>query len=116
MLSVSFANPVSSTDTDEDGVVDAQDNCIEVANGPLQPDAGGQSQRDGDGDGYGNACDADLNNDGQVNFTDLGLFRQRFGSADAAADFDGSGVVNFTDLGIFRQLFGQPPGPSGTVP
>jgi hypothetical protein len=36
------------------------------------------SQRDTDGDGYGNWCDADLNNDLKVNFADLALFRCQF--------------------------------------
>ena len=37
------------TDTDQDGVVDAQDNCPEIAN---------MDQADGDGDGIGDVCDA----------------------------------------------------------
>jgi hypothetical protein len=51
-----------------------------------------------------------------VNFTDLGIFRTRFGTTNADADLDGNGGVNFTDLGRFRTLFGAPPGPSGIVP
>ena len=90
-------------DFDNDGVEDDVDNCTEVPN----PD-----QRDTDFDFYGNVCDADLDNSGFVNFSDLALFRDRFGSGDPDADFDGSGFVNFTDLAIFRQLFGAPPGPS----
>jgi hypothetical protein len=73
-------------------------------------------QRDTDGDGYGNVCDGDLNNDGGVNFADLAIFRGRFVSSDADADFNGDGIVNFADLARFRQLFGAPPGPSGLVP
>jgi len=46
-----------TTDTDGDGVPDPLDNCISVPNaGPLGCDT--------DMDGYGNACDADFNNDG----------------------------------------------------
>ena len=93
-------------DSDGDGIPDDLDNCIEVAN----PD-----QRDSDGDGYGNACDGDLDNNGFVNFTDLAIFRSRFGSSDPDADLDGSGSVNFADLARFRELFGRPPGPSGLV-
>ena len=33
-------------DTDADGAHDGQDNCIDAANGPLLPDAGGNSQLD----------------------------------------------------------------------
>lgn len=91
-------------DADGDGIADEVDDCILVAN----PD-----QRDTDGDGYGNVCDADLNDDGIVNFQDLALFRQRFGSADADADFDGNGIVNFADLERLRLLFLESPGPSG---
>lgn len=97
------------TDTDGDGIVDAADNCINVPNGLLIEDAGGHSQRDSDADGYGNMCDADLDNNLFVNFADLGLFRQRIGSTDADADLNGDGFVNFTDLGLFRQLFGRAP-------
>ncbi|MEM6638361.1 MAG: FG-GAP repeat protein [Pseudomonadota bacterium] len=56
-------------DTDQDEVDYALDNCSEVPN---------TDQRDTDGDGFGNACDADLNNDCVVNVIDLGLFRQVF--------------------------------------
>jgi hypothetical protein len=95
------------TDTDGDGIPDNVDNCSAVAN---------SDQRDTNGDGYGNRCDADLNNDGSANFTDLAMFRQKFGSQDPNADFSGDGVVNFTDLAILRQMFGKPPGPSGNHP
>ncbi len=33
-------------DADSDGISDSGDNCTLVANGPLIPDAGGNSQRD----------------------------------------------------------------------
>lgn len=90
-------------DSDGDGIPDDRDNCVGIFN----PD-----QRDSDGDGFGNRCDADLNNDGVVNFADLNLFRQRFGSRDPDADLNGDGVVNFADLALFNSLFGMPPGPS----
>ena len=92
------------SDSDGDGVVDADDNCLTVANA---------DQRDTDGDLYGNACDADLNNDGVVNVVDLGILRGAFFSADADADFNGDGTVNVVDLGIMRVGFFLPPGPSG---
>ncbi|HUO74555.1 MAG TPA: Ig-like domain-containing protein [Solirubrobacteraceae bacterium] len=93
-------------DADGDGIPDETDNCVLVPN----PD-----QRDTDGDGFGNACDADLNNDGVVNFEDLAIFHQRFGTADPDADFDGNGIVNFADLDRLRGLFLQPPGPADRV-
>lgn len=93
-----------SSDSDGDGIADGSDNCIEVAN---------NDQRDTNGDGFGNICDADLNNDGTINFTDLGLLRTVFFGADTDADFNGDGVVNFLDLGILRSTFFGAPGPSG---
>lgn len=101
-----------ATDSDGDGVRDVNDNCINAANGPLIPDAGGNSQLDTDGDGFGNMCDADLDNDSAVNLGDLVAFRTAFGTTDADADFNGDGLVNLGDLVRFRVLFGLPPGPS----
>ncbi|MEM6640810.1 MAG: hypothetical protein AAF610_13015 [Pseudomonadota bacterium] len=95
------------TDSDGDGVPDATDNCTLAAN----PD-----QTDSNDDGFGNACDADLNNDNVVNFVDLGLLRGVFFTDDADADFNGDGVVNVLDLGLMRQSFFGPPGPSGVAP
>lgn len=94
-------------DADGDDIDDEVDNCLGRANA---------DQRDTDGDGYGNVCDADLDNSGVVNFADLALFRQRFSTADPDADFDGNGAVNFADLATFRALFGKPPGPAGAMP
>lgn len=91
-------------DADGDTVTDFEDNCI----GFFNP-----NQRDTDGDGFGNLCDADLNQDDIVNVLDLGLFRQRMMSADEDADFDGDGLVNVVDLGLLRTLFFAPPGPAG---
>lgn len=56
---VAFA---SDTDSDDDGVLDAMDTCVDLAH---------SCQRDGDSDGYGNPCDTDLNNDGATGFDDL---------------------------------------------
>lgn len=95
-----FAGP----DSDSDGVADANDNCTLTAN----PD-----QRDSNGDGYGNACDTDLNGDCVTNVVDLGLLRSLFFSMNEDADFNGDGMVQIVDLGIMREAFFQPPGPSG---
>ncbi len=92
-------------DTDGDGVFDGVDNCSAVAN---------SDQRDTNNDGYGNACDADLNNDCVVNVVDLGILRAVFFSADPDADFNGDGVVNVVDLGWMRLGFFMAPGPSAT--
>ena len=93
-------------DADNDLVDDGADNCLGASN---------NSQRDTDGDGYGNWCDADLNNDLKVNFADLALFRASFATSNANADLDGNGNVNFADLARFKALFGKSPGPSATA-
>lgn len=101
---ISTQAALDETDTDRDGVPDSRDNCINVAN---------PGQIDSDGDGYGNVCDGDLNNDGIVNSIDLAQFRARFGTrGDSAADFNGDNVVNALDLAKFRALFATRPGPS----
>jgi len=105
-----------ATDTDGDGIADALDNCILAPNGPLIPDAGGNSQRDTDGDNYGNVCDPDLDNDLTVNAADLAIFKSLYFSSDPNADFDGSGTVNAADLAILKTMFFGSPGPSGLVP
>jgi hypothetical protein len=94
---------IADADVDGDGILDGADNCVEVANA---------SQRDTDGDGIGNVCDADLNNDCIVNATDLGLLKSVFFTTDADADFNGDGAVNATDLGAMKSVFFGAPGPS----
>jgi len=95
---------VVEADVDNDGVLYLNDNCTAIANA---------DQRDTDADGFGNMCDADLNNDNMVNAVDLGLFKQRYFTSDADADLNGDGIVNARDLGMFKQLYGKQPGPSG---
>jgi hypothetical protein len=96
-------------DADDDGLIDRQDNCTLVDN---------PSQCDTNGDGYGNHCDADLDNNGIVNQIDLGILRGEYGSTapNNDEDLDCNGVVNQIDLGILRNSLGKPPGPSGTAP
>lgn len=123
LLDVLGAYQWLAADSDGDGVRDVQDNCSSVANGPLVPDAGGQSQRDTDGDGYGNVCDADLDNSGTVNLLDFVAFRAVYGQTAPAtgstadhADFNGDGGVNLLDFITFRLAYGHAPGPSGLHP
>jgi hypothetical protein len=94
-------------DGDSDGAVDIRDNCTLVAN----PD-----QRDTDGDGFGNRCDADFDENCSVNFVDLGVVKTAFFGHDPDADLDGDGNVNFVDLGIAKTLFFGMPGPSALAP
>ncbi len=64
-------------------------NCAVVVYDVLRPDT--------DGDGYGNACDPDLNNDRRVNFVDISLFSKLFLTTEPHADFNMDGSVNFQD-------------------
>ncbi|MFK8015370.1 MAG: hypothetical protein AB8G17_08000 [Gammaproteobacteria bacterium] len=108
VLSVTLASVAAPGDRDDDGILDLVDNCTVSSNA---------NQLDTDDDGYGNACDADFNNDGTVNVTDLGAMRLAFfQSGDNAADLNGDGLVNVVDLGIFRTLFFSSPGPSALAP
>ena len=95
-------------DADADGVPDDADNCTLAAN---------VDQRDTNGDGYGNVCDADLDDNGAVNFLDVGLMKSVFfATGDLDADLDGDGVVSFGDLGLLQAAIFGPPGPSGVLP
>lgn len=101
-------------DADCDGVTNISDNCLNIANGPAAPDAGGRSQRDTNNDGFGNVCDADLNNDGRVTIMDYMLLRRRSNSVDA--DLNGDGRVTINDSRMLRNFFNKAPGPSGLRP
>ena len=100
----------SLLDTDGDGLEDNVDNCKLVAN-PTQLDA--------DHDGYGNICDADINNSGTVTSADFALMRTVLGqpagsgATAAAADMNGSGTVTSADFALLRARLGSTPGPSG---
>lgn len=91
-------------DSDGDGVPDLSDNCIFVANA---------DQRDTNGDGFGNICDGDFNDDCRTNIADLAIFKGGFLGTDPDLDLNGIGGVNIADLSIFKGLFLGAPGPSG---
>ena len=95
-------------DTDGDGFADTADNCTLVANA---------DQRDTNGDGFGNICDADFNNNRVVDSQDGALLKAAFGSiAFPDRDLNGNGIVDSNDGARLKARFGQPPGPSGLVP
>ena len=108
-------------DLDGDGVGDLSDNCLGVSN-PDQADANAGEDDDPSLAGvqhYGDACDADLDNDGIVSPADFfALFRPCLGAdleSDpecAAADFDGDGLVSPADFfSTLRPSLGGAPGP-----
>ncbi|WP_319526484.1 dockerin type I domain-containing protein [uncultured Desulfosarcina sp.] len=114
----------SATDSDGDNIVDYWDNCPQTSN---------ETQYDTDEDGYGNACDCDIDGDeggdGTVNLLDYLVLKEAFGStgpimipgepgedntyADASenwnadADFNGDLEVNLLDYLIFKERFGS---------
>ena len=96
-------------DMDGDTVLDGHDNCLL---------SGNADQRDTDGDGYGNLCDGDLNNDGLTNTLDLNLYklahRSVVGDANynVDADFNDDDRINTLDLNIYKGMHREPPGPS----
>ncbi len=105
-------------DADSDRVPDAQDNCAAVPNA---------MQIDSNGDGCGNQCDPDLNNDGIVALPDYAalsaLLGQTVPPADPDADLTGAvgldpefgsppdGNVGLSDWALLNTFFGNPPGP-----
>ncbi|TGD74896.1 hypothetical protein E4634_06805 [Mangrovimicrobium sediminis] len=93
-------------DLDSDGILDMVDNCIRHSN---------SDQRDSNGDGFGNICDADLNQSGLVDAVDMLLFRAAFASDADDPDLDGDGIVGINDLLRAQRRQGKPPGPSGLV-
>ncbi|HEY9170329.1 MAG TPA: thrombospondin type 3 repeat-containing protein [Lutibacter sp.] len=84
------------TDTDNDGIVDFEDNCFEIYN----PD-----QSDLDSDGLGDVCDDDIDGDGILNVDDNCpmIFNPGQedididGIGDVCDDDDGDGVMNNID-------------------
>jgi len=81
------------SDADSDMVPDEFDNCYMTPN---------QAQVDTDQDGYGNACDCDLNNDDLVDSFDYELFKaQWLTTGQNEADFNSDNVVDSSDFRIF---------------
>jgi hypothetical protein len=86
------------TDSDGDGVQDYLDRC-----------PGGDDRIDTNVNGIPDACDCrpDLNADGIVDGSDLGLVLALWGSGNQLADIDGSGLVNGGDLGLLLAHWGS---------
>ncbi|MDJ0788543.1 MAG: PKD domain-containing protein [Myxococcota bacterium] len=113
-------------DTDGDGVADGSDNCRMVPNADqADADAGNDDDSSVPGtQSYGDACDADLDDDGVVAASDFfAVFRPCLGADLAArpecvqADFDGDGVVGSSDFfSGLRPALGDTPGPGRSLP
>jgi hypothetical protein len=112
----------AAPDDDNDGIPNTSDNCIVIPNGTLIPDAGGNSQRDSDIDGYGDMCDADFNGNGVVDSNDASIFFGAFGAelSDPGyapeIDMNGNTVIDSNDASMLFGSFGFAPGPSGVTP
>ncbi|MDJ0785896.1 MAG: MopE-related protein [Myxococcota bacterium] len=113
-------------DADGDDVGNACDNCLFVSN-HGQEDANPAEDDDSSLPGiqhYGDACDADLDNDGIVGPSDFfAVFRPCLGEAPssrpecAPADFDGDDLVGVNDFfERLRPSLGDPAGPGHTEP
>jgi hypothetical protein len=101
-------------DDDGDGVINRADNCTQVAN-PRQCDS--------DHDGFGNACDADFDENGRVDAVDYSAYfaadRTTGRDGGRGTDMNCDGVVDDTDYTAYflpRLVVRAPadrPGPSG---
>jgi hypothetical protein len=141
----SAADNGSAVDLDGDAVPDKDDNCIPRSEKASDKLAARNfrvhgHQMDTDGDGFGNRCDADYDNNGVVGWGDVFIMGQLGGAVDQdrhdepttilwdtvidvgggllvtpeLADHNADGRVNEQDLDIFLAGWGYSPGPSNT--
>jgi uncharacterized protein (TIGR03790 family) len=112
LMRVANAAPADPADLDGDGVANKMDNCSRIPN----PD-----QRDTNGDGFGNLCDADVDNDGRVTTSwgqaplgDLEILAVAMAQKQyhADLDLDGNRVVDARDLSLAQIALFFPPGPA----
>ncbi len=121
----------AQTNSDADARGDACDNCRmvnnmdagQVANAPGTL----RAQLDADKDGFGNICDADINNSGSTATSDYTLLRNVLNHLDSEttctapcvaaniikSDMNGSGSVTTADYTLLRNRLNTAPGPSG---
>jgi len=119
LMTIPRASAKRSSDRDGDGVADSIDNCSAIPN---------PQQRDTNGDGFGNLCDADVDGDGIVTtswgkiypLTECGDVEWIRLSAQNRAynpnyDLNGDGAVDDLDVSIATLNLFLAPGPSGQV-
>jgi hypothetical protein len=97
-VALALTSYAKTFDTDLDGVPDQTDNCDVDPNGPSLGDCA--AQEDGDGDGFGNACDTDTNQAGQTDLGDVSatLSQSKIGGTILNFDFDCDGVTALPDV------------------
>jgi hypothetical protein len=97
--------------SDADSRGDVCDNCTLVAN--VGQAGTGPAQNDVDDDGFGNICDADLNNTNLTTSGDYTILRNALNTNTPNADMNGSGLVTSSDYTLLRNRLNTPPGASG---
>ncbi len=113
-----YSASAAGPDADGDGIPDVRDKCSADSRNAVA-----NRDYDSDCDGYGNACDADFDQSGDVSAADFSrYFVTSFKTgvpSRQGTDMDCSGTVDSTDFGDyfvpkFRGVLGGPiPGPSG---
>jgi hypothetical protein len=103
-------------DADGDGIPDCRDNCTYIPNGWALATGSCDSQEDADGDGYGNPCDLDFNNDGAAGADDLSEIHSSIGDTTKPhLDINCDGAPGLDDLGEVLNRQGEVPGPSAYI-
>jgi len=108
-FSLAATRHVPVPDPDDDGVLYGDDNCIFEFN---------PNQQDTNQDGFGNACDPDLDNDCDVEFFDVRLLKDAFLTSpghpnwNPDADFNKNNFIDFFDVEVMERFFLTVPGPS----
>lgn len=108
-----FVTYPPGSDAEADDFQDADDNCQIVSNGVTELSL----QVDSDRDGFGNACDADFDNNDITSLADATPLNANWGTlvdgADLQLDLDGDRAVTLGDFAEFYKalLSGAPPGP-----
>jgi hypothetical protein len=101
-----MASHAARVDADADGVPNSTDNCS-VRPNPAQSDV--------DADGVGDACEGDIDADGDFDQDDVDLFNKVFGRSigdpafDPSADIDGDSRITFVDYQRLVALVTPPP-------